>query len=176
MALSYTISDQGSVHFVTFTVHQWADVFTRQTYVDILLESLVYCQKNKGLEVYAWVVMSNHCHLILRAAHKNLSDIIRDLKKHTAKQIFKAIEANAQESRRDWLLKVFSIEGRIWFWEEGYHGEEVFSKEFFLTKAEYIHYNPVKAGIVAKPEDYLNSSAARFYGVENRGFELCYFG
>jgi putative transposase len=62
---------------------------------DILLESLVYCQKNKGLEIYAWVVMSNHCHLILRAAHENLNDIIRDLKKQTAKQIFKAIEANA---------------------------------------------------------------------------------
>jgi putative transposase len=82
---------------------------------------------------------------------------------------------NPQESRKDWLLKVRSIEGRIWFWEKGYHGEEVFSKEFFLSKAEYIHYNPVKAGIVAKPEDYLNSSAARFYGVESRGFELCYF-
>jgi putative transposase len=176
MAFAYTISDQGAVHFVTFTVHLWADVFTRQNYIDILLEGLVYCQKNKGLEIYAWVVMSNHCHLILRAANENSSDIIRDLKKYTAKQIFKAIEENPHESRKEWLLKVLSINGRIWFWEEGYHGEEVFSKEFFFTKAEYIHYNPVKAGIVAKPEDYLNSSAARFYGVENRGIELSYFG
>lgn len=53
MGYAYTIKDQGAVHFVTFTVHQWVDVFTRQDYIDLLLESVKYCQENKGLEVYA---------------------------------------------------------------------------------------------------------------------------
>ena len=81
MGYAYVVRDQGAVHYVTFTVHQWADVFTRQAYVDILLASLKYCQKEKGLEIYAWVIMSNHCHLIIRSKKENLSDIIRDLKK-----------------------------------------------------------------------------------------------
>jgi REP element-mobilizing transposase RayT len=78
MGKEYIVRDQGAVYFVTFTVHQWVDVFTRKAYAEILLESLKYCQLTKGLEVFAWVIMSNHCHLILRARNENLSDIIRD--------------------------------------------------------------------------------------------------
>ena len=67
MAGGYQVDDQEGIYFVTSTVHQWADVFTRKLYVDIILDSLRYCQENKGLEIYAWVVMSNHIHLIVRS-------------------------------------------------------------------------------------------------------------
>ncbi|WP_205314303.1 transposase [Pedobacter namyangjuensis] len=131
MGFAYHIKDQGAVHFVTFTVHQWVDVFTRPIYIEILLDSLTHCQKEKGLEIYAWVIMSNHCHFIVSAKNDNLSDIIRDFKKFTSKAIFKAIEENHRESRKNWLLKALNFEGRIWFWEEGYHGEEIYSEDFF---------------------------------------------
>ena len=153
MGFAYTIKDQGAVHFVTFTVHQWADVFTRPNYADILLDSINYCQETKGLGVFAWVLMSNHIHLIVSAKDSNLSDIIRDLKKYTAKKIYAAIDANKAESRGAWLLKVLKYENKIWFWEEGYHGEEILSKSFFDTKVTYIHQNPVKAGIVEREEE-----------------------
>lgn len=165
MAFAYQVKDQGAVHFVTFTVHQWADVFTRPIYVDALLESLRYCQKEKGLEIYAWVIMTNHCHFILRAKNENLSDVIRDFKKFTSKSIYNAIENNPQESRKNWLLKVLSYEDKIWFWEEGYHGEEIYTQAFFDSKVDYIHQNPVRAGIVEKEEEYLNSSAGDIYGI-----------
>ncbi len=55
MANAYSIYDQEGVYFVTFTVHQWVDVFTRQVYVNILLENLRYCQSEKGLKIYGWV-------------------------------------------------------------------------------------------------------------------------
>lgn len=70
MGFAYQIKNQSAVHFLTFTVHQWADVFTSSAYVDILLESLEFCQKEKGLEIYAWVIMNNHCHLIISAKNK----------------------------------------------------------------------------------------------------------
>ena len=104
MGFAYTIKDQGAVHFITLTVCQWADVFTRPLYVEILLESLRFCQWGKGLETYAWVIMTNHCHLIVRGKDENLSNIIRDFKKYTSKAIFRAIENNEQESRREWLV------------------------------------------------------------------------
>jgi putative transposase len=165
MAYSYSIKDQSAVHFVTFTVHQWADVFTRQQYTDILLDAIEHSQQNKGLEVFAWVIMSNHCHLIIRAKDNNLSDIIRDLKKFTAKKIVQDIANNPKESRKNWLLWLFKKEESIWFWEEGYHGEEIYSQAFFDSKVHYIHFNPVKAGIVEKEEEYLNSSCGDFYGI-----------
>lgn len=165
MAFAYQVKDQRAVHFVTFTVHQWADVFTRPIYVDALLESLRYCQKEKGLEIFAWVIMTNHCHFILRAKNENLSDVIRDFKKFTSKSIYNAIENNPLESRKNWLAKVLSHEDKIWFWEEGYHGEEIYTQEFFDSKIDYIHQNPVRAEIVEKEEEYLNSSAGEIYGI-----------
>ena len=90
MAHAYRVYDQEELYFVTFTVHQWVDVFTRNQYADILLESLRYCQENKGLKIYAWVVMSNHCHLIIRTEGTRLTVVIRDFKKYTAKKIIEA--------------------------------------------------------------------------------------
>ena len=176
MGFAYAVRDQGAVHFVTFTVHQWVDIFTRSHYIDILLDNLKYCQTNKGLEVYAWVIMSNHCHLIIRAKNENLSDIIRDFKKFTSKAIYRAIEQNARESRKEWLLKVLKYNGKIWFWKEGYHGEEILNRNFYESKVNYIHMNPVRAGLVEKEEEYMLSSAGDFYGTRKGYLQLCDFG
>jgi REP element-mobilizing transposase RayT len=73
MAFAYTIKDQHGLYFITCTVHQWVDVFTRRQYVEILLDSLRFCQKEKGLQIYAWVIMSNHIHLIIKSEKEYLS-------------------------------------------------------------------------------------------------------
>lgn len=151
------------MYYVTFTVHQWADVFTRSIYTDIVIDSLRYCQKERGLKIYAWVIMSNHIHTIIRSETNNLSDIIRDFKKYTSSKIVRAIESNTKESRRNWLLKK---EDKIWFWEEGYHGIEITSPDFFETKLNYIHLNPVRAKIVERAEDYYYSSCADYVGTK----------
>ena len=70
------IKDQGATHYLTFTIHQWVDVFSRKFYSEILLDSLRFCQTQKGLEIFVWVIMSNHIHLIVRAKNEDLSDII----------------------------------------------------------------------------------------------------
>ena len=74
------------------------------------------------------------------------------------------------------MLKVLKFEDKVWFWEEGYHGEEIWNKDFFESKLNYIHQNPIRAGIVEKPEEYLNSSAGDYYGVRKGKLELVYFG
>lgn len=162
MAFAYRITDQYAQYFVTFTVHQWADVFTREIYKNILLDSIRFCQNNKGLKVYAWVIMTNHIHLIISSDKERLSDIIRDLKKFTSRKIFEAIKENNFESRKKWLLWLLQKDGKIWFWEEGYHAELIYSEKFYDTKVNYIHSNPVKAGIVDKEEEYIFSSCGDF--------------
>lgn len=164
MAFEYRIKDQFGMYFITCTVHQWVDVFTRKDYIDILLDSLRYCQQNKGLKIYAWVVMTNHIHLIVSSDKEELSDILRDFKKHTAKKIYHAIETNPRESRKRWMTWLLKKDDAIWFWEEGYHGEEITDKAFLDSKVNYIHMNPVRANIVEKEEEYLYSSCGDFYG------------
>ena len=133
------IHDQGAIHLVTFTVHQWVDVITEQDYIDILLESILFCQQEKGLEVYAWVVMSNYCDLIVRAKKNDLSDIIRDCKKFTFKKIYHSIRENEKEKRKVWLLMTLMYKEHIWFWNEGYKGEEILTNELLLSKRNYLH-------------------------------------
>ena len=94
----HNIRNQAEAHFITFAVVEWVDVFTRKEYRDIVIESLQYCQANKGMVIYAWCIMSNHVHLISSATNNDLSDILRDLKKFTSKQIIKAIHDNRHES------------------------------------------------------------------------------
>lgn len=103
----YKIRDQQAIHFITFAVVEWVDVFTRKAYRDILIDSLRHCQEQKGLVLYAWCIMSNHVHLLASAKENNLSDLLRDFKKFTSKQILAAIQSNETESRKDWMLRIF---------------------------------------------------------------------
>ncbi len=76
----------GEVYFVTDTVVDWVDIFSRPCYRHIIIESLQHCQKQKGLIIYAWVLMTNHMHMIVGSSGINkVSDIMRDFKKFTSK-------------------------------------------------------------------------------------------
>ena len=108
----YKIRNQGAIHFITFAVVEWVDVFTRKDYRDIVLDSLRHCQQKKGLLLHSWCIMSNHLHLIVSAKDNNLSDILRDFKKFTSKQLIAAIENNPTESRKDWMLNIFREQGQ----------------------------------------------------------------
>src|SRR5687767_10461103 len=108
MSEKYKARDSDKIYFITFAVVHWVDVFTRREYKDLLLESLKHCQKEKGLEIYAWCFMSNHVHLALGSTGQfPVPDIVRDFKKYTSVAIVRAIAANPQESRKDWMLEIF---------------------------------------------------------------------
>ncbi|WP_258099123.1 REP-associated tyrosine transposase [Marinoscillum pacificum] len=168
----YLISDQNALYFLTFTVVGWIDVFTRKEYKLDIVDSLNYCIQSKGLTIYSWCLMSNHLHLIVRANEGfRLSDIIRDLKKFTAKRIIDRIE-NELESRREWMLNQFRFAGRnlkritnFKFWKDDNHVIELTSG-MIDGRLDYIHQNPVKAMIVEEPEHYLFSSARDYSGVK----------
>ncbi|MEQ9404678.1 MAG: transposase, partial [Cyclobacteriaceae bacterium] len=162
----YLIADQQAVYFLTFTVVGWIDVFTRKEYKIVIVDSLNYCIKEKGLMVYGWCLMSNHLHLVVRArdGHK-ISDIIRDFKKFTAKKIISMI-TNEPESRRGWMLNQFEYAGRrlkrisrYKFWKDDNHAIELDTVKLLSQKLDYIHMNPIESMIVEEPEDYLMSSS-----------------
>ena len=103
MGFAYKITDQQALHFVTATVVQWIDVFTRGTYADILLDSLRFCQNKKGLQIFGWVIMSNHLPMICSCKEGfDLSGTLRDFKKFTSTAVVAAIENNPKESRKNW--------------------------------------------------------------------------
>ncbi len=167
----YRIIDQEAYHFLTFQIVGWIDIFTRKYYKDIVVDSFNFCTQSKGLKVYGWVIMSNHVHCILRSPHGKLSDTIRDLKRHTSKNILESIDT-MKESRRDWMLHQFkyfasrhSRNEKYQLWTHNNHPIQL-NGNMFDQRLDYIHYNPVKAGIVVSPEEYLYSSARDYCGLK----------
>ena len=171
MGLKNKISD-GYMYFLTITVVNWIDIFTRPVYRHIIIDSLQYNIDNKGLIIPGWCLMSNHIHLLAQADEGyHLSDIIRDFKKFTSKAIIKEIQENPKESRKKWLLREFSFAGKVLkkpqhfkFWQDGSEAKEIHTLPFLEQKLNYIHNNPVKAEIVAEPHEYLYSSAIDYSG------------
>ncbi|HAW52998.1 MAG TPA: transposase [Flavobacteriales bacterium] len=168
----YLIRDQEAIYFLTFTVIDWVDIFSRKEYRFILTDSLNHCIAHKGLTVFAWVIMTNHMHLIVKAGKgNNLSSIIRDYKKFTAKTIISRMHEIA-ESRREWLLNKLRYAGnrltRITnykFWKDDNHAIVLDSTELMEQKINYIHNNPVVDMIVEEAEQYIFSSAKDYCGV-----------
>lgn len=176
MSEKYKVRDQSRQYFITFATAGWVDVFTRREYKDMLLDSIRHCQREKGLLVYAWCLMTNHLHMIIgRQGEANMEEIIRDLKKFTATQICKAIESNPKESRKEWMLELFRRFGqetgkhhRYKFWQGEFHPIELNTNKMMDDRLQYIHNNPVEAGIVYEAESYLYSSAID-YGTNRKG-------
>jgi len=157
---------EGGLYFVTLTVVGWIDVFSRKDYCVELIDNLNYCISHKNLEVYEFCIMPSHVHMIASASNGLLSNILRDFKSFTAKQIIKSIKRNRQESRKEWLLYLFEYFGKrnkhnaqYQFWQQHNHPIDLFSNKFIDQKATYILENPVEAGLVNSPENYIYSSA-----------------
>ena len=167
----YKIRDQSAVHFLTFATVQWVDVFTRSEYAEIIIESLKFCKEKKGLAIHAWCIMPNHLHLVVSArGATSLSDIMRDFKKFTSGEIIRAIENNSKESRKNWMLWIFSKAGEhntrninYQFWQQDNHPIECSTPDIFNSKINYLHANPVRAGLVWNEEDYRYSSAVDYF-------------
>lgn len=157
-------------YYLTLTVVNWVDIFTRNNHRRVIVDSLRYCIRNKGLNVYAWCLMSNHLQLIVNCEEPyQLKDVIRDFKRHTVKQIIFQI-INEPESRREWLLREFTEAGmksernkKYKFWKTGNHAIELYSEKFVWEKLNYIHNNPVAEKFVRQPEDWVYSSASNYY-------------
>lgn len=171
MSTKYKIQNQEAIYFITLTIIDWVDLFTRPIYKHIFLEGLEYCQKNKGLIIHAFVIMSNHVHLIVcNKSNYLIEDTIRDLKKHSSKKFVNAI-TELPESRKEWLLNKFSYaanrikRGQNYkVWKDGFHPIELASPQMIQQRLKYIHNNPIKEEIVNSPEDYKYSSAENYTG------------
>jgi putative transposase len=153
------------LYFVTLTVVDWIDVFTRRVYNDLIIENLIYCQLNKNLNIYAYVIMTNHIHLVANVQDGSLGDVLRDFKTYTSKELVKLINDNSLESRRDWMLAAFERAGKYnhlntnhQFWQNGNYPVLLYSPIVIDQKINYIHENPVKAGFVGSANGYSSAN------------------
>jgi len=173
MSRKYKFYEKEDLYFVTYTVVNWIDVFTQNIYREVLLDSWNYCMKEKGLVIYAWVIMANHVHMIVSSNKEELSNIMRDMKRYTSTTLKKLIADNPEESRKEWIQQLMKQAGeknsnnkKFQFWQQHNHPILLDSNYLLDQKLDYIHNNPVKAGFVEEAEDYLFSSARDYADIK----------
>ena len=171
MSSKYKFADNDKLYFVSFAITNWIDLFIREVYKEEILKSIRYCQTNKGLELYGLCIMTSHVHLIIGTKENPLQNIMRDLKRHTSEVLPKSIQNNYSESRREWMLwmmeraaKKNSSGSKFQLWQPESHPIQLINIKMAHQKLDYIHYNPVEAGFVTKPEEWKYSSPIDYFG------------
>ena len=152
-----------NVYFVTCTIVQWQCVFKEERYSQIILDSLNFCRANKGLYLLSYVIMLNHLHMIVSyQENANLSNIMRDFKRHTSKKIAEQLIQDNEKLFLHIFEKTAKDEGqgvKCKIWQDEFHPEAIYSEKWFNEKMMYLHLNPVRKGFVIRPEDWKYSSA-----------------
>lgn len=154
-------------HFLTCTVLHWLPIFTNQTSVQIVIDSLAYLQKSDNLTVFSYVILENHLHLV--AQSDDIRKSMQKFKAFTAYELLKLL----QKQKATTLLKQFAFHKKAHkskssyqIWEEGFHPKLIISENMMFEKIDYVHQNPVKRGYVEEAEYWRYSSARDYKGVK----------
>jgi putative transposase len=166
----YKFKDTGKLYFITYAVVKWIDLFIRDDYRNVLLDTWKYCRVEKGLEIYGWCTMTSHVHMIIGSHKDELSAIVRDMKRHTSERLRATIQKHPGESRKEWMLTIMEEEGKnnsnnisFQLWQQHNKPIELLNQKVAWQKLNYIHNNPVSAGFVEQPEYYKYSSAYAYH-------------
>jgi REP element-mobilizing transposase RayT len=157
------------VQFFTATILEWKDLLKQDKYKQIILNSLKFLVEQKRVKVYGFVIMINHIHIIwhIQPGHKR-ENIQRDFLKYTAQQIKSDLEKHHPKVLPSFLVNAKDRQYQIW--ERNPLSIDIWSREVLWQKLQYMHQNPVRAGVCQWPQEYYWSSAL-FYQTGTNNFE-----
>jgi REP element-mobilizing transposase RayT len=151
--------------FVTTTVVQFTNIFSDHKYSDLLINNIKHYREKYKFNILAYLIMPSHFHWIVELNHKldTISDVMRDIKKYSAWDILEEIAKTDKH-----LVNIFNTAAEGYsnqkkkFWMSRFDDEVIRNEGMYWTKLHYIHNNPLKAGLVDRPEDYKYSSARNY--------------
>lgn len=162
----YKIIDDDGIYFTTHTVVEWLPIFREKKYFEIIVQSLKYCQDNKGLCIFGYVVMLTHFHLMAQTKEGvTFQDVMRDMKKFTSKQISNQLEKDGQGLSLYVFKKAAEQEKgkrKYKVWQDEYHPQIIYTNNVCRQKLQYMHDNPVHKWFVRMPECWRYSSARNY--------------
>jgi putative transposase len=168
MRSSYKLSDKEGLYFITSSIVNWIPIFKTERFMKILIDSIKFCQENKELKIFAYVILFNHFHMLITC--KDIRHTIQALKGYTAREIVEELKrSDMTEILKELELnkKEHKIKSNYQVWQESYHPQMISTDYMFQQKVDYIHMNPVKHGYVCEPEDWKYSSY-RYYNCNEK--------
>jgi REP element-mobilizing transposase RayT len=158
----YQFMDGVFVYYVTFTITDWLPIFVTPEPIQIIVDSLEYSIKEKGLRINAYVIMPNHMHMIVFDAHFENSRLqlsLSDFRKYTGNQLANYIDNHLSPAIAAVIRSKDLDDRERQVWQPGWHAEGLATEKFWKQKMGYIHMNPVRKGLVWEPEHWRYSSA-----------------
>jgi REP element-mobilizing transposase RayT len=151
---------------MTSTINSWLPVFAKPETVNIVFDCWRFLQQTGDFEIFGYVIMENHLHLIARS-----QDIDKDMqrfKSYTAREIVACLQAMGTDhmlQMLEFFKRSHKVDSNYQVWEEGIHPQIIESESVLKQKLDYIHQNPVKRGYVDLPEHWRYSSARNYAGM-----------
>jgi putative transposase len=161
MHFLFFMQPENFVQFFTATILEWKPLLKQDKYKQLILDSLRFLVEQRRVKVYGFVIMINHIHLIwhIQPGYKR-EDVQRDFLKYTAQQIKTDLQKHHPKVLPYFLVN--SKDRKYQLWERNPLSVDLGSGEVLLQKLQYMHLNPVRAGVCRWPEEYRWSSA-QFY-------------
>ncbi|MEO5886724.1 MAG: transposase [Anaerolineales bacterium] len=166
---------EGSIYYITSVIYNRLKIFTQPSFVIPIIDSLNYYRYQYSCKLIGYVIMLDHIHLLIWPREpKAVTDFMRDFKRFTSGRITRQAKV---EGKTEWVKKFEEAgteteraEYKVWqdsFWEQS-----IYTEKFLRQKLDYIHLNPVKAGIVEAAADYPYSSYRNYYLDDNQLIEI----
>jgi len=150
-------TDLGHAHFITLVINKRRAVFLNSETARKAIQAIEFYQKSFFIKILGYVIMPDHVHLIVwPQGKKTLEEFVRDYKKYLAKEILQRLTISektkvllGRPQKRNHLFQI---------WQKGYYDFNIYNQQTLNEKLNYMHYNPVRKGLVENPEEYPYSS------------------
>ncbi|MFQ5925995.1 MAG: transposase [Terriglobia bacterium] len=162
------------LHFVTARTNQRRKLFREPKLSQEFLEGLRDLRQKHAFRLYAYVLMPDHFHLVVRPSDGDISELMKKIKSLTARKIVACLKGANKARKLSSLRKVTTGRRRHTFqvWQDGFHTVELWSGWMIRKKIDYIHANPLRKGLVRSAKDYPWSSFSAYHGIGRAGIPL----
>lgn len=135
----------GGIYFVTTNVRERRPFLTDRENATIVEETIWWSRKIHRCVLYAYVIMPDHLHMLVRPTRTNISQIMHAVKINSSRDIHRGMHSQG--------IDTSAMEN--WFqWQQSFYDRVITDNLDFRNHVEYIRYNPVRAGLCTKPENY----------------------
>ena len=160
------------LYFWTATINNWHRLLQKDVYKDVIISSLEHLSSKGKIDVFAFVIMPNHIHLIWRINKNNGKETAQgSFLKFTAHEFKKMLVDEHGSALEDYAVEAHNK--KYEFWQRNSLAVSLYTREVAYQKLDYLHYNPVAQQwqLVKGSCDY-KYSTARFYeqGIKDFAF------
>jgi REP element-mobilizing transposase RayT len=159
----YQITQDGALYFITMSIVDWLPVFVSEAACKIVTDSLNYCHDHKGLRINAYVIMPTHFHGIVFGGKfdpEGLKATLTDFRKFTGRRLCDYCAHHMPRCFEEVFVRESGRDRDRRFWQATLHPEQITSEAFWRQKADYLHDNPCRKGLVARAQYWRFSSAS----------------